>query len=144
MSYGEPTRVDRLDGSMLREMYSREVEDGRFLKGSMATEPGSPYGLFRIKLKMKIQSVSVKVMVGDGMGWDHVSVSVVNRPRCPSWEEMSKVRDLFFDPKATVIQIHPSVHDYVNDHPYCLHLWHCQTQQVPTPAPIMVGTGRKF
>jgi hypothetical protein len=92
---------------------------------------------------MPLQTVKVKIIVGDGLGWDHVSVSLPGRNRCPTWDEMCKVRDLFFDPSATVIQIHPAIEDYCNDHPHCLHLWHCQTEIMLVPPPITVGLGRK-
>lgn len=53
--------------------------------------------------------------------WEHVSVSLANR--CPTWDEMSLVKDLFLDGFETVIQFHPTKVAYVNVHPYCLHLW---------------------
>lgn len=70
-------------------------------------------GQFVIK-KMLIQ-------ISDGMGWEHVSVS--RKSRCPSWDEMCYVRDLFWDPGDVVVQLHPPKKDYINNHPYCLHLW---------------------
>lgn len=57
----------------------------------------------------------------DGGGWEHVSVSVYNR--CPTWDEMNYVKNIFWSEDDVVIQIHPSKSDYVNNHPYCLHLW---------------------
>ena len=32
-----------------------------------------------------------------GGGWEHVSVSY--RKRCPTWEEMCRVKDMFFEPE---------------------------------------------
>jgi hypothetical protein len=61
------------------------------------------------------------VIASDEEGWEHVSVS---RPdRCPSWEEMSFIKDLFWDDEDFVVQMHPPKVDYVNYHQYCLHLW---------------------
>lgn len=56
-----------------------------------------------------------------GGGWEHVSVSY--RKRTPTWAEMCKVKDMFWNEDETVVQYHPKKSDYVNIHPYCLHLW---------------------
>jgi len=52
--------------------------------------------------------------------WEHVSVSTERR--CPNWIEMCWVKDMFWNKDETVVQFHPG-HDYINFHPYCLHLW---------------------
>jgi hypothetical protein len=54
-------------------------------------------------------------------GWEHVSVSYPNR--CPSWDEMCKVKAMFWNDEETVVQYHPKKSKYKNLHPYCLHLW---------------------
>jgi hypothetical protein len=77
------------------------------------------------------------VVVSDGEGWDHVSVSLPSR--CPSWEEMCFVKDLFFEPHEVVMQLHPERAEYVNYHPHCLHLWRPQNRKIPTPPAVMVG-----
>lgn len=79
----------------------------------------------------------LKVIVSDGGGWDHVSVSLQNRT--PHWEEMCHVKDLFFEPFETVVQFHPSIEEYVNNHPYCLHLWRSQTDLHELPPSWMTG-----
>lgn len=56
---------------------------------------------------------------------------------------MCEVKDLFWGPDETVMQIHPAIEDYVNDHPYCLHLWRPRGEYIPTPPPILVGHRRK-
>lgn len=66
-----------------------------------------------------------------GGGWDHVSVSFRNR--CPTWDEMCIVKDLFFYPEECCIQYHPATADYVNKMPYCLHIWRPQDQELPRP-----------
>jgi len=38
-----------------------------------------------------------------------------------------------------VMQIHPRKSEYVNCHPYVLHLWRPINQVIPTPNPLMVG-----
>lgn len=59
----------------------------------------------------------------DGRRWIHVSASHRNRP--PTWEKMCEVKRLFIGPDRRAIQIHPPESEYVNLHPYCLHLWAC-------------------
>lgn len=70
--------------------------------------------------------------------WDHVSVSVRARSgvqimRCPTWDEMCFVKDMFFLPEEFAIQYHPPKSDYVNNHPYVLHLWRCQKEGIAFP-----------
>jgi vacuolar-type H+-ATPase catalytic subunit A/Vma1 len=77
------------------------------------------------------------VIASDGMGWDHVSVSISTR--CPNWPEMCLVKDLFFGPEETVIQFHPPKSEYVNNHSGCLHLWRKQGFEFPLPPGILVG-----
>lgn len=71
-----------------------------------------------------------------GGGWDHVSVSLPNR--CPTWEEMCAVKDIFFNADETVIQYHPKKSEYVNLHPYVLHMWKKQGTDFELPPKYMV------
>lgn len=75
--------------------------------------------------KVFVNNRSFRVVASNGLGWDHVSVSPCNQKRktCPTWEEMCAIKDMFFDHEETVMQLHPPVSEYVNIHPYCLHLW---------------------
>ena len=61
-------------------------------------------------------------IASDGMLFEHVSISL-NRPRCPKWEEMCYIKNLFWDKEDAVIQIHPPADQYVDCHPFTLHLW---------------------
>jgi hypothetical protein len=79
----------------------------------------------------------LRCLVGDGKGWEHVSVSLPNR--VPDWEEMSYIKDLFWDETECVMQLHPPKKDYVNYHPYCLHLWRPISAEIPRPPSSMVG-----
>ncbi len=79
----------------------------------------------------------LRVIVSWGGGWDHVSVSLENR--CPDWDEICFAKDIFFHPNECVIQYHPPKSDYVNNHPYCLHLWRPQNESVPMPPKSFVG-----
>lgn len=77
------------------------------------------------------------VIASDGMGWEHVSVS---RPdRMPTWAEMCRIKDLFWDGDDVVIQYHPREAEYVNNHSRCLHMWRPVGITLPTPPALMVG-----
>lgn len=77
------------------------------------------------------------VIASDEYGWEHVSVS---RPdRCPSWDEMCRVKALFWDDEDTVMQLHPPRSQWVNNHSHCLHLWRPTQQDIPLPPSILVG-----
>lgn len=80
----------------------------------------------------------VKCQASDGLGWEHVSVTI-DRKRTPPWEVMCYVKSLFWDEEDTVLQYHPPKSDYVNFHPYCLHLWRPTEMEIPVPAPLLVG-----
>jgi hypothetical protein len=71
-----------------------------------------------------------------GGGWEHVSVSY--RKQCPTWEEMCRVKDMFFEPEEVVVQYHPRHSEYVNRHPYCLHLWRKRGEDFETPPMMFV------
>lgn len=79
----------------------------------------------------------VMIVFSWGGGWDHVSVSY--KDRCCTWEEMCEVKNMFFRPEECVLQYHPPASDYVNTHPFCLHLWRPQWISMPMPPSGMVG-----
>lgn len=76
------------------------------------------------------------VIFSNGGGWDHVSVSLKNR--CPRWDEMCIIKDIFFRENECCIEYHPAKTDYVNVHPYCLHIWKPHGVDIPKPPRIMV------
>jgi hypothetical protein len=80
---------------------------------------------------------SLKVIVSDGGDWDHVSVSTNHR--CPNWREMCFIKDLFFESNETCVQFHPSKDQYINNHPFCLHIWRPQKFTIDLPPYWMVG-----
>lgn len=79
----------------------------------------------------------LRVVASDGMGWEHVSVSMPDR--CPTWEDMDFVKNLFWDPEDAVMQLHPPRSMHVNNHPYCLHLWRPIDAFIPLPPEWLVG-----
>lgn len=78
------------------------------------------------------------IVFSDGLGWEHVSVSTSSR--CPNWPEMVFVKNLFWSPDDVAIQFHPPESEYINNHPYCLHLWRPQGITIPRPPSALVGT----
>jgi hypothetical protein len=69
--------------------------------------------------------------------WEHVSVSGENR--CPTWDEMCWVKDLFWEKHEMAIQYHPPESQYVRCHPHCLHMWRPITMSIPMPPMLLVG-----
>ena len=70
-------------------------------------------------------------------GWEHLSVSMPNT--CPSWEAMCYMKEQFWEDDEACVEYHPKKEDYVNNHPYCLHIWRPYETELPTPPRIMVG-----
>lgn len=70
-------------------------------------------------------------------GWEHVSVSC--QTRTPTWAEMVHVKRLFWDAEDVVVQFHPKRSEYVNVHPYTLHLWRWTEGDFPRPPKGLVG-----
>lgn len=67
------------------------------------------------------QSVILTLEEHDGRKWLHVSTAFQNR--LPTWMELRAVKDLFVGRDREAMQILPPEKEYVNIHPYCLHLW---------------------
>lgn len=59
----------------------------------------------------------------DGRRWLHVSCATPTR--LPSWAQVTQVKEMFIGAEKKAIQVLPPKSEYVNIHPYCLHLWHC-------------------
>lgn len=74
-----------------------------------------------------------------GGGWEHVSVCPRKRKYVPTWDDMCKLKDMFFRDEETAVQYHPAKSEYVNNLPNCLHLWRPINETLPVPPSIMVG-----
>ena len=73
----------------------------------------------------------------EACGFEHLSVSTP--VRCPTWEEMCKMKEIFWRDDEVCMQLHPKKEDYVSNHNYCLHIWKPIDKEIPTPPSIMVG-----
>lgn len=95
----------------------------------------------------RISDYFINCMISDGEGWEHVSVSISSTKRkvdrCPTWEEMCFVKNCFWNENETVVEYHPAEEDYVNMHPFVLHLWKPIGIELPKPDPEMVGIKNK-
>lgn len=105
---------------------AEQCRDHDYAESSMCA--GTNAGRFFVKSRTAVMD-TLCCVVGDGGGWDHVSVSVIGKARTPYWSEMCQVKDLFFRDDEVVMQLHPAKKDYVNNHPFVLHLWRPQTEE---------------
>jgi hypothetical protein len=125
-------------------------EKNRLANGPVPSKPeDGNNGAFLIPLRHKLFAYCI---ASDGLDWEHVSITLV-RPvsvgkdhtkfkdigRSPTWFEMCLIKDWFWSQDEAVIQIHPTLKDYVNLHPYCLHLWRPTNQTLNMPSPLLVG-----
>ena len=110
-------------------------EKFRITSGPMASDKSfGNNGAFFIR---RPRSPVLRAIASDGAGWEHVSVSLPNR--CPTWEEMCQVKDLFWDAEDCVVQFHPPRSQYVNNHEFCLHLWRPIGAKLLMPESFLVG-----
>jgi hypothetical protein len=78
------------------------------------------------------------VRLSDGWGWRHASVSNAQHKVLPTWTTMSRIKELFWSDESWVVEYHPAKIDYVNDCPWCLHLWEPLEETLPRPPVILV------
>lgn len=99
------------------------------------TKEGDDFGFFIISAR-DANGRTLKCMATAGEdegGWEHVSVSLVDfKKKCPSWEEMCIVKNLFWDKTECVVQFHPAEEDHIS-HAEVLHLWRSKSQAFPMP-----------
>ena len=76
----------------------------------------------------------------NGGGWEHVSFTPFKRFYTPSWDDMCRIKNIFFYPEECAVQYHPPESEYVNNVPNCLHIWRPTEQEMPMPPSWMVGT----
>ena len=112
----------------------RQKDHERKYYGTVGDESGGCFKVF-------VGGRSFFVIASTGGGWDHVSVTPCSRTRqtCPTWDEMCAIKDMFFEPEECVVQYHPAQSQYVNNHPYCLHLWRPNRgERLPVPPTLFV------
>lgn len=83
--------------------------------------------------------VRASVIWSFGGGWEHVSMAPYRHSYVPSWDDMCRLKDMFFYDTEWVVQFHPPASEYVNNVANCLHLWRPTAEALPTPPSWMVG-----
>lgn len=124
----------------MRKEVPERLEAGRIREGMVRSDPSwglSGYFLVQGPCGQILKIVASDAELPEAEGWEHVSVSLKNR--CPNWQEMSFVKDLFWDKEECVIQYHPPESQYISNHPYVLHMWKNTQFEFPMPPSIMVG-----
>lgn len=114
-----------------------QLENYRVTTGFLKTNKGDRFGLFFIPTKNGFYLKTICSPFDGTEEWEHVSVSLPNR--CPTWDEMCKVKDLFWGEDLTVVQYHPEKSQYINNHPHCLHLFRNTKTPIELPPSILVG-----
>jgi|LSQX01.2.fsa_nt_gb hypothetical protein len=115
----------------------KTIEQIRIQPRLCITQEGPDGGAAWAELKATIKPDRAHIIFSWGGGWDHVSVSF--RRRTPTWDEMCEIKDMFFRADETVVQFHPEEDEYINQHPYCLHLWKKQGHRHELPPWWMIG-----
>jgi len=101
----------------------------------------SPDGLQAWWQHPKYKATEMLVIFSWGGGWEHASASF--KKRCPTWDEMCAVKEAFWRDDECVIQFHPPKSEYVNNYPFCLHLWKKIGNDFELPPSIYVGYKNK-
>ena len=107
----------------------------RIERNLYGTQGDHENGLFNVE--SPVDKKPLFIIASSGEGWEHVSVSRKNRT--PTWGEMEHVKRLFFHDTEAAMQLHPPLTDYVNAHPYALHIWRPLDTVLPLPPSYMVG-----
>lgn len=113
-------------------------ENYRIRTGRLASDASyGNEGAFEIPISDR---TTLLVIASDGEDWEHVSVHAVSdgKIRTPTWAEMCKVKDIFWDAEDCVVQFHPPKSEYVNLHDHTLHLWKPVGYDIKTPPQILV------
>lgn len=113
--------------------------NGQFLIRRKVFSPGVRDRNGFMKKRTNNKDIVFLIVASDGLGWEHVSVSILSHNRSPLWEEMCWIKDQFWDKEDVVVQYHPPESEYVNNHKYCLHMWRPTLADIPVPDSLLVG-----
>ena len=90
----------------------------------------------KVKVNQNIDE-ALHFIFSKGLDWEHLSVSTP--VKTPTWEQMCKMKEIFWGDDEVCMELHPKKEEYVNMHPYCLHIWKPIGVEIPTPPSILVG-----
>lgn len=114
-----------------------ELEKARIRTGRFASSEKDGFNGF---FELFVNGEQLRVIASDGFGWQHVSVSKAGRPdKVPNWDQMNRIKDLFWTKDEWACQFHPAQCEYINNHPGCLHLWRLTRERLPTPPAELTG-----
>jgi hypothetical protein len=52
---------------------------------------------------------------------------------------MQYIKQFFWEDEEEAMQLHPRESEYINNHPFTLHMWRPQFVELPKPPSFMVG-----
>ena len=129
----------------MRKSFHQIIENGRIRTGVMASKTGERNGAFHVQRRGTPDKLTIISSDGKwwneerlpGEPWEHVSISTPDR--CPTWQEMSWVKSMFFEDTETVVEFHVPKADHIKFHPFVLHLWRLTKSAFPMPPSICLG-----
>jgi hypothetical protein len=112
------------------------IEQYRVTTGPMASDP--TFGNNGVFIIASPRGNNLICIASDGGYWDHVSVEAELpmkglKQRCPYWDEMCFIKDLFWAEDECALQYHPKKKDYKNLHRFVLHIWKPRRGSIPVP-----------
>ncbi len=116
-----------LHSSTMKSLINMPYRDYELEQELRVTTFRSIYGCFLIP----VQATTFRVIASNYMGWEHVSVS--HPDRCPTWDEMVAIKEIFFNEGEITFQVHPEKKNYVNISQTCLHMWRETNSNVDIP-----------
>lgn len=130
----------------MRVTLEEDIEKQRVVEGLSQRGVG-PYGKFTLLCPVFGRRLGIAAFDGryeegtpadhPAYGWEHVSIS--GQKFTPSWAEMCWVKDVFWLAEEPAFQMHPPKSEWVNNHPFCLHLWALIPGIVPVTSEVKIG-----
>lgn len=116
----------------MKNLYNEEINKHRIRISKHIGDEGC--GAFVVPYNNKI----FRCIISGYYGWEHLSISLINVDRTPTWSEMCYFKDFFFNEDECLVQYHPAKKDCVNIHPYVLHMWRPLGENIKMPPKYMV------
>lgn len=116
------------------------LDHERKLQGEYASRAGDHFGAFYF-YRGGVTIITLASAGDESMPWEHVSARAIERngkERVPTWAEMCWLKDQFWNDDECVVQYHPPRSEWVNVHPFVLHLWKPVGIELPRPPIIAV------
>lgn len=108
------------------------------LPGRWQMEPFGPDGRRYVHAASPFTSVIATRAEHDGQEWLHASIA--HPDRMPTWEELKAVKVALIGAARFAYLVFPPAWQYVNQHPYALHLWSRWDDSDGAALPDFVGS----